>query len=398
MTSDDLMIDGVRLGVTSAGIRYQGRDDVVLFELVDGTTTCAVFTQNRFAAAPVVIAREHLLTTMPRYLLINAGNANAGTGKTGMNDARASCAHVAKQAGCAAEAVLPFSTGVIGEYLPMDKLTIGIDKAMLALEQNQWPAAAKAILTTDTRTKTSHHEYTLNAKACRMTGIAKGSGMIHPNMATMLAFISTDASIPTNLLQLALNEAVDNSFNCITVDGDTSTNDACVVSATGQGELSINEEGPEFDVFKAKLTRVCKELAEAIIRDGEGATKFVRIKIEKGLNRQQCREIAFTVALSPLVKTALFGQDPNWGRILAAIGRARVEDFDLDKVEIYLDDVCIVRKGERDPEYTEDAGAQVMKQAEITIRVILNQADAQAEVLTSDLSHDYVSINADYRS
>jgi glutamate N-acetyltransferase/amino-acid N-acetyltransferase len=398
MDSEDIMIAGVRIGTAAAGIRYQGRDDLVIFELAEGATTSAVFTQNRFAAAPVVVARKHLGITMPRYLLINAGNANAGTGQTGMDDALASCQHVAKAAGCQTEAVLPFSTGVIGEYLPMEKLLSGIDQAMTSTGDNHWSAAAKAILTTDTRIKLSQLEFSVNTNACRVMGIAKGSGMIHPSMATMLAFICTDAKISAELLQLALNEAIDESFNCITVDGDTSTNDACVVSATGQGELLITDEGPEFEVFKAKLTRVCKELAEAIVRDGEGATKLVRIRVEKGLNKTQCREIAFTVAHSPLVKTALFGQDPNWGRILAAVGRADADDFDLEAVEIYLDDVCIVRNGERDKDYTEDAGAQVMKQPEITIRIILNQSLAEAEILTSDLSHEYVSINADYRS
>ena len=391
-------IKGIKIGVSAAGIRYQDRDDVAIFELGEGSTTAATFTQNRFAAAPVIVARENLNKTDTRYLLINAGNANAGTGKQGMSDAIASCEYLANQIDCSHEAILPFSTGVIGEYLPMDKLQAGIDAAMANLIEDNWQAAANAILTTDTRAKLFTHEFTLNGKVCRITGMTKGSGMIHPNMATMLAFVATDAAVPQPLLQKALSLAVDNSFNCITVDGDTSTNDACVVCATGRGELTVTDDDMALEVFTAKLTLVCQQLAEMIIKDGEGATKLARIKVSGGRNKEECKTIAYTVALSPLVKTALFGQDPNWGRILAAVGRAPVDEFDLSKVEIYLDDICIVKNGERDKWYTEEDGARVMQRDEITIHINMNVGDIEAVILTSDLSHDYVSINADYRS
>lgn len=391
-------IKGIKIGVSAAGIRYQDRDDVVVLELCEGSTTAATFTQNRFAAAPVIVARENLNKTDTRYLLINAGNANAGTGKQGMSDAIASCEYLANQIDCSHEAILPFSTGVIGEYLPMDKLQAGIDAAMTNLIEDNWQAAANAILTTDTRAKLFTHEFTLNGKVCRITGMTKGSGMIHPNMATMLAFVATDAAVPQPLLQKALSLAVDDSFNCITVDGDTSTNDACVVCATGRGELTVTDDDMALEVFTAKLTLVCQQLAEMIIKDGEGATKLARIKVSGGRNKEECKTIAYTVALSPLVKTALFGQDPNWGRILAAVGRAPVDEFDLSKVEIYLDDICIVRNGERDKWYTEEDGARVMQRDEITIHINMNVGDIEAVILTSDLSHDYVSINADYRS
>jgi len=391
-------IKGIKIGVSAAEIRYQGRDDVVIFELCEGTTTAATFTSNRFAAAPVMVAKEHLNKADTYYLLVNAGNANAGTGQQGMQDAKASCHYLADQADTRAETVLPFSTGVIGEYMPMDKLNAGVDAAMANLLEDNWQAAANAIMTTDTKAKLFSHEFTVNGKSCRITGIAKGSGMIHPDMATMLAFVATDANIPRTLLQNALSQAVDDSFNCITVDGDTSTNDACVVGATGQGELTLGDDDMSLQVFTAKLTLVCRQLAEMIILDGEGATKLARIKVSGGRNREECKTIGYTVALSPLVKTALFGQDPNWGRILAAVGRAPVDEFDLSKVDIHLDDVCIVRQGERDEWYLEEDGARVMQRDEITIHINMNQGDADIEILTSDLSHDYVSINADYRS
>ena len=390
-------VDGIRLGVSSAGIRYSDRDDLVIFELSDNTTTAATFTQNRFAAAPVTIARNHIRQSQTQYLLINAGNANAGTGKQGFEDALASCDYLARARGCQAENILPFSTGVIGEYLPMEKLFTGIDAALSNMSEGNWQAAANAIMTTDTKAKLVSHDFTLNGKNCRITGMAKGSGMIHPNMATMLAFVTTDATIADELLSEALVQAVDDSFNCITVDGDTSTNDACVVCATGAGKLKINDT-TGLEVFTAKLTQVCQQLAEMIIRDAEGASKFVRIRVSGGRSKEECKTIGYTVALSPLVKTALFGQDPNWGRILAAVGRAPVDDFDLSTIDIYLDDICIVRKGERDEWYAEEDGARIMQRDSVTIHVAMNQGDFEAEILTSDLSHDYVSINADYRS
>ncbi len=396
--SDDFSISGIRIGVTEAGIRYKDRDDLVIFELAEGSTTAATFTLNRFAAAPVIVAKQHLASTNSRYLLINAGNANAGTGSQGMDDANSSCEQVAQACGCNAEEVLPFSTGVIGEYLPMDKLNSGITDASQKLDENNWQAAADAIMTTDTQAKIVREEFTLNGERCNITGIAKGSGMIHPNMATMLAFLATDASVPQDILQKALSRAVEDSFNCITVDGDTSTNDACVVTATGQGSVTIPDEELYIEAFTAKLTSACKALAELIIRDGEGATKLARIKVNGGRSRDESKTVAYTVALSPLVKTALFGQDPNWGRILAAVGRAPIDDFDLNQVNIFLDDVCIIKNGEKDRWYTEEDGAAVMQRDEITVRIELNLGDSDIEVLTSDLSHDYVSINADYRS
>lgn len=392
------IIQGIRIGVAEANICYSDRDDIAIFELARGTTTAATFTRNRFAAAPIIVAKKHLASHSPRYLLINSGNANAGTGRQGHDDAIACCEQLAQQAGCATEEVLPFSTGVIGEYLPMNKMTTGIQSALSTLADGGWSLAGNAILTTDTREKVATHEFTLNALPCRITGIAKGSGMIHPNMATMLAFVTTDAAVPATLLQKALHTAVDDSFNCITVDGDTSTNDACVACATGRGELTINQDDMALEVFTAKLTLVCKQLAELIIRDAEGATKLARIKVEGGRTREECRTVGFTVALSPLVKTALYGQDANWGRILAAVGRAPIDDFDLNRIEIHLDEICIVKNGAREPYYTEEDGARIMQRPEITIRIDLNMGKETAEILTSDLSQEYVSINADYRS
>lgn len=395
---DRLVIDGIKIGIAAAGIRYQDRNDLVIFELCETSTTAATFTRNRFAAAPVHVAKTHLTQSHPRYLLINAGNANAGTGEQGMNDARESCRYLAAKSDLSTSAVLPFSTGVIGEYLPMNKLQAGIDIALGNINIHDWEDAANAIMTTDTQAKFVRLQFTLNGKVCNIVGIAKGSGMIHPDMATMLAFLATDAGITQHDLQNALQQAVEDSFNCITVDGDTSTNDACIAIATGQGELSISDDPMEQEVFTAKLTEACKQLAEMIIRDAEGATKFARIRVLGGRNRQECKSIGYTVALSPLVKTALFGQDPNWGRILAAVGRAPVEDLELSKVDIYLDEVCIVRQGERDRWYTEEDGARVMQHSDITIAINMNSGESAIEILTSDFSHDYVSINADYRS
>ena len=392
-------IDGIRLGVAAAGIRYTDRDDVVVIELGQAATTAATFTRNRFAAAPVTVARDHLAKSAGiRYLLINAGNANAGTGTRGMQDAQASCSYLAEQAGTDSSAVLPFSTGVIGEHLPLDKLCQGIDQALNDLSEHNWARAASAIMTTDTLPKLVSHAFTLNGKTCHITGMAKGSGMIHPDMATLLAFVATDATVPDKVLQQALLTAVDDSFNSITVDGDTSTNDACVAIATGKGPVQISDDEQEQQVITAKITLVCQQLAELIIKDAEGATKLARIRVTGGRNREECKTIGYTVALSPLVKTALFGSDPNWGRILAAVGRAPVDTFDLGKVNIFLDDICIVSNGEPDQWYTEEDGAQVMQRNELTVKIDMGMGDAEAEILTSDLSHDYVSINADYRS
>lgn len=396
--SDNFSIAGIRIGVTEAGIRYTGRDDLAIFELAEGSTTAATFTLNRFAAAPVQLARQHLIASSSRYLLINAGNANAGTGSQGMADAKASCRLVADMCDCELSEVLPFSTGIIGEYLPMDKLASGIGKAVRQFHKDNWQAAAAAIMTTDTRPKIVREEFTLNGEHCNITGIAKGSGMIHPDMATMLAFLATDATVPQGILQQVLNRVVEDSFNCITVDGDTSTNDACVVTATGKGSVIINDDELFIEAFAAKLSSACKTLAEMIIRDGEGATKLARIQVNGSRSRSESKIVAYTVALSPLVKTALFGQDANWGRILAAVGRSPIEHLDISRVDIYLDDVCIIKEGEKNRWYSEEDGAAVMQRHEIIIRIELNQGESDIEVLTSDLSHDYVSINTGYRS
>ena len=389
------VVPGVRLAATAAGIRYQGRDDLVLMELAEGATTAAVFTTNAFCAAPVVVAREHLSRTAPRYLLINAGNANAGTGDAGLAACRETCRLVAAAAGVAMDQVLPFSTGVIGEDLPTDPFAQALPGLLRNLKETHWSAAAAAIMTTDTRPKLVSRQLEVEGQRVTVTGMAKGSGMICPNMATMLAFVATDAAVPQAVLQQMLEGAVAPSFNAITVDGDTSTNDACVLMATGASGVTVDDpDGP----LGALVTQVCMELAEAIVRDGEGATKRVAIEVEEAADVAEGRRVAYTVAHSPLVKTALFASDPNWGRILAAVGRAGLADLDIEGVRIWLDDVLIVSRGGRDPGYTEEAGAQVMAQDAFTIRIALGRGEARARILTCDLSFDYVRINAEYRT
>lgn len=396
-------LSGVRLGVAMAGIKKPDRRDLVVIELPETATISGVFTRNAFCAAPVVVAKQHIeqcrtAGRSPRYWLINTGNANAGTGETGLRDARASCAALAKQLGVSEMDVLPFSTGVIGEPLPMDRLLAGMAPALEALtsESAAWQQAGEGILTTDTRPKGSTVTLEIGDQTVTINGIAKGSGMIKPNMATMLGFVVTDAAIDAPLLDRLLRETVDRSFNCITVDSDTSTNDACMLAATGTGPRIANEE--QIAVFSNALQRVMTELAQAIIRDGEGATKFVTLQVGEAKSRQEALDVAFTVAHSPLVKTALYASDANWGRILAAIGRAPVSDFDVSRVVIDLGDVRLVEKGGRAAGYTEAAGSAVMAESEITIRINLGRGEEAATVWTSDLSHDYVSINADYRS
>ena len=390
-------IRGIDIGVAAAGMRYAGRDDTVVFALAQGTGVAAVFTRNRFPAAPVTIAARHLAAAAPRYWLINAGNANAATGQQGIADALASCRHLAAAAKAAPEAVLPFSTGVIGEAMPMTKFKPAIDRAFAALAPDHWPQAAAAIMTTDTHPKLASETFSINGELCHIIGIAKGAGMIHPDMATMLAFIGTDAHLPQPLLRQSLRQAVAQSFNQITIDGDTSTNDACAVAATGQGALRLTEPGPAYAAFSAKLAHVCARLAESIVRDGEGATKLARIHVRGGRDQAQCKSIATTIALSPLVKTALNGEDPNWGRILAALGRAPAA-FDPERVALYLGDMRVFRRGQIDPNYHEPDAAATMRRAEVAITIDLNAGAAAATVLTSDLSADYVRINADYRS
>lgn len=392
-------VAGIRLGTARAGIRKPDRRDLVVIECAPGTRAAAVFTRNRFCAAPVTVAREHLLQSAPRALVINTGFANAGTGPDGLADARATCAAAAGLFGCAPQAILPFSTGVIGERLPVDRLTAGLPAAIAALAETGWTEAAHGIMTTDTLPKGASRRVQLGGKTVAITGIAKGAGMICPNMATMLAFVATDAAIDGPLLHELLAAAVDASFNRISIDGDTSTNDACVLLATGKSGVTIDAAHPDARaVFNQALRDVLAELAQAIVRDGEGATKFITIDVEQGASEAECLEVAQTIAHSPLVKTAFFASDPNWGRILAAIGRARIPHLDVGRVSIYLDDVCIARHGGRAPDYTETRGLEVMKQAEIRVRVELGAGAASARLWTCDLSHDYVRINAEYRT
>lgn len=393
-----LPVKGIRLGTVEAGIRYADRRDLVVIEMAEGSRCAAVFTRNVFCAAPVQLARAHLQQTSPRYLLINTGNANAGTGEQGLLNAERSCEVLAQRVACTPQQVLPFSTGVIGEQLPMPVLEAGIQPALGTLDVDGWEAAAHGILTTDTVTKTCSRQMQVNGKTITLTGIAKGSGMIRPDMATMLSFIATDVDIEVKLLQDALRLAVDKSFNRITVDGDTSTNDACVLMATGCSGVSLAATDSAWSDFCQMLVELCVELAQAIIRDGEGATKFVTVTVAGGANSVECLAVADAIAHSPLVKTALFASDPNWGRILAAVGRAGVDDLDIARVDLYLGDVRIVCGGDPDPGYSEEQGQQVMSQDEITIRVDLGRGEVEESMWTCDFSYDYVRINAEYRS
>jgi glutamate N-acetyltransferase/amino-acid N-acetyltransferase len=391
-------VKGVALGACNAGIKQTQRDDILLMEIIDGGTCAAVFTQNAFCAAPVTVAKSHL-SQEPRWLLVNSGNANAGTGKQGLQDAFASCLSLASEVSGIAPQVLPFSTGVIGEPLPVDKLIAALPNAVADLDENHWEKAARAIMTTDTFPKGASKQIEIGGYPVVITGISKGAGMIQPNMATMLGFIATDARVEQSLLQQCLSVAAEQSFNRITVDGDTSTNDACVLLASGAAQApQILADTAEYRIFAAAVLEVCKRLAELIIRDGEGATKLMRIVVEKAQTSAEALQVAKTIAHSPLVKTAFFASDPNWGRILAAVGRAGLESLDINGIEIYLGPVCIVENGSRSPAYTEQDGQRVMNQEEITVTVRLGRGDAQEEVLTCDFSYDYVRINAEYRS
>lgn len=391
-------IAGITLGTTNAGIKQTVRDDILLLHAVAGATCAGVFTQNAFCAAPVHVAKANL-SHAPRWLLINSGNANAGTGEQGMQDALTSCVALTQLTGDSANQVLPFSTGVIGQRLPIAKLTAALPMAISHLKDDNWANAAKAIMTTDTFPKGVSKVITVAGQSITFNGISKGAGMIQPNMATMLGFIATDATIQQSLLQQCLALAVEQSFNRITVDGDTSTNDACVIMASGQSAApEITADSEYYTVFAAALMSVCKQLAELIIRDGEGATKLMRIVVSDALNDEEAVRVAKTIAHSPLVKTAFFASDPNWGRILAAVGRAGVENMVLNDVQLYLDDVCIVRHGGCADDYTEAAGQAVMNQQEITVTVKLGRGVAIQEVLTCDFSYDYVKINAEYRT
>jgi len=395
---EPLAVAGIRLGTTCAGIKYPDRRDLVVIEAAAGTRAAAVFTRNAFCAAPVIVARAYLAVASPRYLVINTGNANAGTGRQGLVDAEATCRALAERAGCRSQEVLPFSTGVIGEPLPLYRLVTGLPAALAALRPGGWSDAAHGIMTTDTRPKWASRRLKIDGREVTVTGIAKGAGMICPDMATLLAFVATDADVNQTLLQQILTDVVAETFNAITVDGDTSTNDACMLLATGQSGASAPVAGEDYERFAAAVREVCIDLAQAIIRDGEGATKFITVRVEGGRDAAECRRVAYTIAHSPLVKTAFFASDPNWGRILAAVGRAGLTDLGLERIVIHLDEVCIVRDGGRAPGYTEEQGQQVMARPEIAIRVALGRGEAMARIWTTDLSFDYVRINAEYRT
>lgn len=393
-------VPGIRLGTACAGIKKPGRRDLVVIELCEGAACAAVFTRNAFCAAPVIVARDHLLSNAPRYLLINTGNANAGTGEAGIAAANTCCDALAELADCAPTEVLPFSTGVIGDPLPVDVLVAGLPAALAYLDADGWDDAAHGIMTTDTLPKGVSRQFELDGQSVTITGIVKGAGMIRPDMATMLAFVMTDVPVSQNVLQKCLKDAVAHSFNRITVDGDTSTNDAALLVSTSQADMPRIEraEGDTYEAFAEVVCDVFEVLAQAVIRDAEGVTKFITIDVVAGASEQECLDVAYTVAHSPLVKTAFFASDPNWGRILAAVGRAGIRGLDVSKVDIHLQDVCIVRGGGRAPDYTEAQGQAVMQQADVTVRIDLGRGDASARVWTSDLSYDYVRINAEYRT
>ncbi|MEX1056542.1 MAG: bifunctional glutamate N-acetyltransferase/amino-acid acetyltransferase ArgJ [Natronospirillum sp.] len=393
-------VSGVRLSVASAGVKKPGKQDLTLIHLAAGTTIAGVFTQNRFCAAPVQVARAHLAHAVasPKALIINTGNANAGTGARGLEDAQGTCAAMATALGLPAEAILPFSTGVIGEYLPMDRIVSALPTLASQLGEADWYMAARAILTTDTRPKGHSVKVSVGDQEVTITGISKGSGMICPNMATMLGFVCTDAKISQPLLQQLLVATNEQSFNRITVDGDTSTNDACILAATGASGIELTEDSTDWVRFSGAVQAVMKELALQIIRDGEGATKCVAISVHSAATSAEALSVAYTVAHSPLVKTAMTASDANWGRIVAAIGRAPLAELDLSQVSVQLNDVPLVQDGERHPDYTEAQGAAIFARDQFTLHIHLGRGDVTETVWTTDLSHDYVSINADYRS
>jgi len=394
-------VAGVKLGVTEANIRKPNRKDLLVMQLAPGSRVAGVFTQNRFCAAPVVLCKEHLAAGgQIRALVVNTGNANAGTGEEGMRRARQTCLSVAELLGCAEQQVLPFSTGVIMEPLPVDRIVAGLPASVENLQEDNWLNAAQAIMTTDIVAKGAARKIQLGGKTVTVTGVAKGSGMIHPNMATMLGYIATDAAISQPALDAMIQHAVNRSFNCITVDGDTSTNDSLILVATGQagnGEI-IDTQSADYLALRDVVTEVAMVLAQAIVRDGEGATKFMTIRIEGGRDEAECRKIGYAIAHSPLIKTAFFASDPNLGRILAAIGYAGVGDLDVNLIKLHLGDVLVAENGGRAASYQETDGQRVMKEAEITVRVELGRGDAEATVWTCDFSYDYVKINADYRT
>jgi glutamate N-acetyltransferase/amino-acid N-acetyltransferase len=397
-------VPGVRIGVARAGIRKPNRVDLVVLALDVGASVAGVFTRNRFCAAPVQVCREHLAhaagATGIRAVVVNTGNANAGTGADGLVRARRTCASLAGLMGLAPEQVLPFSTGVIMETLPVERLEAGLPAALADLRVDGWARAAEGIMTTDTLPKAASRQVQIGGRTITITGVSKGAGMIRPNMATMLGFVATDAAIAPGLLQRLVTMAADASFNRITIDGDTSTNDSFVLIATQQAGNPVIDslESVDGQILRDAVIAVSQQLAQAIVRDGEGATKFITVQIEGGANEDECRRVAYAIAHSPLVKTAFFASDPNLGRILAAVGYAGIDDLDQSLIDLYLDDVHVATQGGRHPGYSEADGQRVMKQSEITVRVLLHRGQASSTVWTCDLSHDYVSINADYRS
>lgn len=393
-------VRGVKLTAVCAGIKKVDRRDVVLFELAEGSNVAGVFTKNAFCAAPVTVCREHLAAAPIRYLVINSGNANACTGEQGLRDAKATCAAIAQAKGVKQEQVLPFSTGVIGEPLPLAKIIAVIPEALQKANENGWDDAGAGIMTTDTRAKGFSEQFEFQGKTITVNGIAKGAGMIKPNMATMLGYIATDAKVAQPVLQLLAREAADKSFNRITIDGDTSTNDSCILIASGQVDLPevTQASGELYEKLRSIVLAAHVHLAKSIVSDGEGATKFVTVAVSGGANRDECLDVGYAVAHSPLIKTALFASDPNWGRIVAAIGYAGVENLNASKVRVHLNDVLIVENGGRAASYTEAQGQAVMSGAEIAIKINLGRGDFAETIWTTDLSYEYVRINADYRS
>jgi glutamate N-acetyltransferase/amino-acid N-acetyltransferase len=397
-------VKGIELGFAEAGIKKPNRKDLLVMKLAEGATVAGVFTKNRFCAAPVQVSKANLAAVSSggkpiRALVVNTGNANAATGEPGLAKAQATCAEVARLLGIDAQQVLPFSTGVILEPLPVEKIVAGLPAAIANLKQDNWFNAAEAIMTTDTQPKAASLTTTIGGHAVTMTGISKGAGMIKPNMATMLGYLAFDAKVAQPVLDELVRYAADRSFNSITIDGDTSTNDSFILVATGAGTLQVDAvDSPDYIALRDAVAGISRHLAQQIIRDGEGATKFITVSVEQGRDLEECRKIAYSIAHSPLVKTAFFASDPNLGRILAAIGYAGVDDLDTTKLDLYLDDVWVAKAGGRNPDYKEEDGQHVMKKAEILVRVTLGRGEADATVWTCDLSHDYVSINADYRS
>ena len=393
-------VKGVKLGVAKAHVRKPNRKDVLVMTLVEGSTVAGVFTKNQFCAAPVLLCKTHLASALPiRALLVNTGNANAGTGEDGLKRAQSTCDALAAHLNLASTQILPFSTGVILEPLPADKVIAGLPEAIADLSEDNWLSAAEAIMTTDIVAKGTSRQITIQGKTITVTGISKGSGMIHPNMATMLGYIATDAAIEQATLNSMIIEVVNQSFNCITVDGDTSTNDSLIIMATGQTDVpGINAQSADYALLKQTITDVAIELAQAIVRDGEGATKFMTVTVEGGNDEAECRKVAYAIAHSPLIKTAFFASDPNLGRILAAIGYAGVESLDVSALKLYLGDVLVAENGGRASAYREEQGATIMKEPEILVRVDLARGKASCTIWTCDFSYDYVKINADYRS